>query len=738
MMALGQWKDSLFGFALLLNLLIGIIQEYSAKRTLDRLAVLNQPLARVRRDGVDVDIPRELVVLDDIVVLRAGDQILADGTIVESDGLEIDESLLTGESEPSAQSVGGRVLSGCGIVAGSGVMCVTTVGAETYASTLTAEARRFTLVNSELRNSLNRLIRWVTWVLIPLVLIIINGQVHTAGGWRGVMGEGWIDVVVRSTASIVAMIPQGLILITSISFALAAIVLARNRVLLQELPAVEGLARVDALCIDKTGTLTDGEVAFHGIHPLSDAHDFPAAEAVLGLFASDPAANPTTLSLVGRVPESVYPVTARIAFSSARKWSAVVTGGVDPTMWVFGAPEFVLDVSTPEHVLALTEATRYAENGYRTLVLAATNAKPGPRAELPSGLVPVALVTFTENIRDDAQHTLEYFRNQGVTVYLISGDNPRTVATIARAAGVDVTEAIDARSLPTDIEALADVLEIHRVFGRATPEQKRTMMAALQSRGHVVAMVGDGVNDALALKHADLGIAMGTGAPATRAVSNLVLLDSRLSSLPGVVDEGRKVIANIERLSRLFLTKTVWAMMLAAVFGLLFMSFPFEPRQLSAIDFFTIGIPAFLIALQPNSRRYVPGFLRRALMFCIPAGLVTAAAVLWLTWSITIEGTWDTAETQTATALVLSMTGLWVLATLARPLDVWRVSIVVAMIAVCVGLFGIPLFAVFFGFVPLSVEQFLLVSCVGVVANALMSLVLVIVDRGNRAALATS
>jgi len=738
MMALGQWKDSLFGFALLLNLLIGIIQEYSAKRTLDRLAVLNQPLARVRRDGVDVDIPRELVVLDDIVVLRAGDQILADGTIVESDGLEIDESLLTGESEPSAQSVGGRVLSGCGIVAGSGVMCVTTVGAETYASTLTAEARRFTLVNSELRNSLNRLIRWVTWVLIPLVLIIINGQVHTAGGWRGVMGEGWIDVVVRSTASIVAMIPQGLILITSISFALAAIVLARNRVLLQELPAVEGLARVDALCIDKTGTLTDGEVAFHGIHPLSDAHDFPAAETVLGLFARDPAANPTTLSLVGRVPESVYPVTARIAFSSARKWSAVVTGGVDPTMWVFGAPEFVLDVSTPEHVLALTEATRYAENGYRTLVLAATNAKPGPRAELPSGLVPVALVTFTENIRDDAQHTLEYFRNQGVTVYLISGDNPRTVATIARAAGVDVTEAIDARSLPTDIEALADVLEIHRVFGRATPEQKRTMMAALQSRGHVVAMVGDGVNDALALKHADLGIAMGTGAPATRAVSNLVLLDSRLSSLPGVVDEGRKVIANIERLSRLFLTKTVWAMMLAAVFGLLFMSFPFEPRQLSAIDFFTIGIPAFLIALQPNSRRYVPGFLRRALMFCIPAGLVTAAAVLWLTWSITIEGTWDTAETQTATALVLSMTGLWVLATLARPLDVWRVSIVVAMIAVCVGLFGIPLFAVFFGFVPLSVEQFLLVSCVGVVANALMSLVLVIVDRGNRAALATS
>lgn len=738
LIALGQWKDSLFGFALMSNLLIGIIQEYSAKRTLDRLAVLNQPLARVRRDRSDSEIPRELIVVGDIVLLRSGDQILADGIMVESEGLDVDESLLTGESEPSPKSIGDRVLSGCGIVAGSGVMCVTEVGAETYAATLTAEARRFTLVNSEIRNALNRLIRWVTWALIPLVLIIINGQVHTVGGWGAIAVEGWVDVAVRSTSSIVAMIPQGLILITSISFALAAVALTRKRVLLQELPAVEGLARVDVLCIDKTGTLTDGEVAFDAIHPISGANDFPAAETVLGLFASDPAANATALSLVGRIPESDYPVTARIAFSSARKWSAVVTGGPTPTTWVLGAPEFVLDASTPAHAGALTEATRIADGGVRTLVLAASIVGPPAEAELPSGLVPVALVTFTENVRDDAQQTLEYFRDQGVTVFIISGDNPRTVAAIARTAGVDVTEAIDARSLPTDIEALAVVLETHRVFGRATPEQKRTMMAALQSRGHVVAMIGDGVNDALALKHADLGIAMGSGAPATRAVSNLVLLDSRLSSLPGVVDEGRKVIANIERLSRLFLTKTVWAMILAAVFGALFMSFPFLPRQLSAIDFFTIGIPAFLVALLPNSRRYVPGFLGRALLFCIPAGVVTAAAVLWLTWAIATAGTWELAESQTATALVLSMTGLWVLTSLTRPLDVWRVAIVAAMVVVSVGLFGIPFFAEFFGFVPLTWEQFSLVAIAGGTANAVLSVITAIVDRRHHAALATT
>lgn len=737
LVALGQWKDTLFGYALLANLLIGIIQEYSAKRTLDRLAIVNQPLARVRRDGVDLELRRELIVLDDIIIVRAGDEVIADGLVVESSGLEIDESLLTGESESVSKIAEDRVMSGCAVLAGSGLMRVTAVGAETYAATLTAEARQFRLVNSEIRNSLNRLIRWVTWALVPLVVIIVNGQIQTEGGWGRVDGAGWVDVAVGSTASIVAMIPQGLILITSISFAIAAVSLARRRVLLQELPAVEVLARVDVLCTDKTGTLTDGNIAFDRVHQLDANGKFPPAESILGAFANDPAANATARSMLDRFPPALDTVAARVAFSSERKWSAVMTTGVEPTTWVLGAPELVLDGSNESHRAALAEASRQQVDGVRTLILAASNNGPATESALPKGLVPVALITFTESVRDDAHQTLEYFREQGVRVLIISGDNPQTVAAIARRAGVDVTEAIDARTLPTDVAELATVLGSHSVFGRVTPEQKRTMMTALQSQGHVVAMIGDGVNDALALKRADLGIAMGTGAPATRAVSNLVLLDNRFASLPGVVDEGRKVIANIERLSRLFLTKTVWAMILAAVFGALFISFPFLPRQLSAIDFFTIGIPAFLLALLPNSRRYVPGFLGRAVMFCVPAGLITGVSVLALAWTITVSGNWTTIASQTATALVLSMTGLWVLTSLTRPFDRWRAGILVSMVAVCIGLFCIPLFADFFGLTQLTVEQFSLVVFVGFVANATMSVVIAYVDRRNRTAMAT-
>jgi cation-transporting ATPase E len=730
---LGQWKDTLFGFALISNLLIGIVQEYSAKRTLDRLAVLNQPLARVRRNGEEITIPRELVVLDDIVVLRAGDQILADGEVVETSGLEIDESLLTGESDPIDGVIGHRALSGCGVIAGSGLMRVTAVGANTYALGITAEARKFTLVNSELRNALARLIKWVTWVLIPLTVILVVGQIRTIGGWGSATNTDRIDVVVRSASSIVAMIPQGLVLITSIAFALAAVTLTRRRVLLQELPAVEGLARVDTLCTDKTGTLTDGGIDFDAIHPIGEASESAIAE-VLGFVASDSAANATALALVDRVPTPTTAPTARVPFSSARKWSAVSVGS---TTWVFGAPEFVLDESGAHHRDALDRAASLAEAGLRTLVLASTTKPVAADSPLPRNLTPVALVTFTERVRDDARQTLEYFRKQGVRVLIISGDNPATVSAIANRAGLHDGDALDARTLPTDQAALAAILEEHSVFGRVTPEQKRTMMAALQSRGHVVAMIGDGVNDALALKHADLGIAMGSGAAATKAVSNLVLLDGRFSSLPGVVDEGRKVIANIERLSRLFLTKTVWAMLLAAYFGIAAVSFPFLPRQLSAVDMFTIGVPSFLLALLPNSRRYVPGFLGRALAFCVPAGVITAGAVLTLTAIIQTQTDWVGSQSQTATTLLLAMTGLWVLTSLSRPISASRVGILALMVVIGIAVYTIPLVAEFCGFTPLTGSQFGETLGLGLAANALITLVALIVDRRNRAATAT-
>ena len=726
LMVFGQWKDTLFGFALISNLLIGIIQEVSAKRTLDRLALLNQPLARVRRNGETIDIRLELVVQDDLLVLRAGDQILADGTVVESTGLEVDESLLTGESDAVGKRTGDPVLSGCGVVAGSALVHVTAVGASTYASRITVEARRFSLVNSELRNALAKLIRWVTWALLPLMAIIVNAQVQSVGGWGSVRAGGWTEVVVRSTSSIVAMVPQGLVLITSIAFALAAVKLTRRRVLLQELYAVEGLARVDILCCDKTGTITDGEIAFDAFHEVAaPPAGAQSAMVILGLFAHDDNANSTAIALRDNFAHIPVPVDATVAFSSARKWSALTTGR---HTWVFGAPDIVLG-STQAHALARSHAMELAESGLRTLVLSVSIDEPATESALPSELHPVALVTFAERVRDDARDTLDYFAAQGVDIRIISGDNPATVAAVARRAGLDVGEAIDARTLPTDLEALADILETHRVFGRVTPEQKKLMIAAMQSRGHVVAMVGDGVNDALALKHADLGIAMGSGSAATKAVSNLILLDGRFSSLPGVVDEGRKVIANIERLSRLFLTKTVWAMTLAAVLGAGLLSFPFLPRQLSAIDAFTIGVPSFLLAMLANSRRYVPGFLKRSLAFCVPAGLVTAVTVLTVDFWIRTDGTWRPEESQTAIALLLGMTGLWVLTTLSVPLSPPRLGILAGMLAMAAGVFLITPIADFFGFAALSGAQLLPIVLAGLAANALIAVVAWVVDR---------
>lgn len=761
LLVLGQWKDALFGFAVVSNVLIGIIQEYSSKRSLDRLTLLHQPLARVKRSGVVEEIPVAQIVLDDLLVLKLGDQILADATVLLSNDLEVDESLLTGEAEAVDKVGGNSLLAGSGVVAGNGTARVVRVGPETYASQLTLEARRFSLVNSELRNALRRIVRWITWALIPIMAIVINGQMQAAGGWQHAIESGeWLDAAVGSIASIISMIPQGLVLMTSIAFAVAAVKLARQQVLVQELPAVEGLARVDVICFDKTGTLTEGKIVFDQVHQLTGAVATSAlstattaaasglsVDEVLSYFGADPEANSTTQSLTAQF--NTLPArraSFSVPFSSLRKWSAFTfdmgASGKAAETWVLGAPEFALKESSPAQKSALKQAAELAASGRRTLVLARSESTPG-KETLPAGLLPIALITFREVVRTDAAETLAYFKQQGVSVRIISGDNPQTVAAVAREAGVDLADTgVDSQTLPEEIDALAEILESHHVFGRVTPEQKRNMVLALQSKGHVVAMTGDGVNDALALKMADLGIAMSSGAPATKAVSNLVLLDGKFSSLPSVVAEGRRVIANIERVSRLFLSKTTWAMVLGIVFGIMLWTFPFLPRQLSAVDGYTIGIPAFALALLPNARRYIPGFLKRALSFCIPAGLIIGTAVIVLNMITTsrlalfeplLSGvSWSMPETQTATSVMLSITGLWVLTALARPLDTLRVAIIAVMYISCVAIFYIPLSTWFFGFVPLSPPQLITVLSVGVIACALLSVVNYVVVRINQ------
>ena len=749
LLVLGQWQDALFGFAVVANVLIGIIQEFTSKRTLDRLALLHAPTAHITRDGEIVEVKLEDIVLDDLIELRPGDQVLADAVVVFSESLEVDESMLTGESDPVEKSRRDAVLSGSSVVAGRGAARVVRIGAETYASKITLEARRFSMVNSELRNALARIVRWITWLLIPVMAIVINGQMQARGGWASAISDGqWLEATVASIASIISMIPQGLVLITSIAFAVSAVKLARAQVLVQELPAVEGLARVDVMCFDKTGTLTEGEIVFDEAHPVEESFGDDWRRALV-VFANDPDANATARCLRGHFAAGAAPVVASVPFSSARKWSAFQLDGTDALTWVFGAPELVLLDGTPSQQDALAEAARIAATGRRTLVLASSLTPLPADDSLVSGLVPRAIVTFREKIRPDAAETLSYFREQGVAVRIISGDNPATVAAIARDAGVfddllgdlgetgsastaeiaTLMEGFDARNLPEDQVALAQILETHRVFGRVTPDQKRDMVLALQSRGHVVAMTGDGVNDALALKKADLGIAMGSGTPATKAVARLILLDGKFANLPSVVSEGRRVIANIERVSRLFLTKTAWAMTLAIVFGAFLWQFPFLPRQLSAMDGYTIGLASFGLALLPNARRYVPGFLRRSLSFCIPAGIVTGAAIIGLYLTLTSIGTWSVAQSQTATSVLMSITGLWVLTGLARPLNAWRIVIVMAMYAMCVGVFTIPFIRDFFGFVTLDASQLVIPCAIALGACVLITLVNVVAAR---------
>jgi cation-transporting ATPase E len=676
-LVVGQIQDATFGVILVANALIGIIQEIRAKRTLDQLAITNAPHARVVRDGAPTEVTIESVVLDDLLELKTGDQVAVDGVVRAAAGLEIDESLLTGESDPVDKNAGDTVLSGSFAVAGSGRFQATAIGADAYARRLAAEARRFRLVKSELVDGINLLLRYIQYALFPVSALLL---------WRQ-LGNNEIDAALTGTvAGVVGMVPEGLVLLTSLAFGLAAVTLARRKVLVQELPAVEGLARVDVVCLDKTGTLTEGEVAFDRLEPVGEG-DSAELEEALGALADDENRNATLGALAAAFEAPGWKRTDAVAFSSARKWSAATFDGHGS--WVFGAPEMVLDALPPTDPVR-ARADELAAEGRRVLVLArADGALAGE--EIPSGLAPVSLVLLEEKIRPDAAETLAYFTEQGVALKVISGDNPRTVGAVARRVGLSgADQPYDARELPEDQDELADVLEEHSVFGRVTPQQKRAMVGALQSRQHVVAMTGDGVNDALALKDADIGIAMRSGAAATRAVAQLVLLDDKFATMPGVVAEGRRVIANIERSANLFVTKTIYAILLAVAVVATGWRYPFLPRHLTIVSTFTIGIPGFFLALAPNSQRYVPGFIDRVLRFCIPAGIVAGTASL-VTYGIArFEEDLSLRQARTTAALVLIAIGLWVLVILSRPFNRWKALLVGAMVGAVALILAIP------------------------------------------------
>jgi cation-transporting P-type ATPase E len=678
----GPLQDALFGGVLIANTAIGIFQELRAKRTLDRLAVLTAPKARVRRSAKVSEIAVGSVVLDDVLELEPGDQVVVDGRVLEAEGLEVDESLVSGEADPVVKQPGDPVLSGSFVAAGAGAFRATGVGSEAYAARIAQDAKRFTLVRSELRAGVDTILRLVTYAIVPTAILLFFSQVERSGAS--------LHAALRGTvAGVVAMVPEGLVLLLSIAFAAGVVRLARRRVLVQELPAVEVLARVDVLCVDKTGTLTEGKLAVEQIERL--ASDDPS-EALAAFAGADAHPNATMLAIAEAFPRLPHgwDATDSVPFSSARKWSSVSFAGRGS--WVIGAPEVVLaDPSGLERSVA-----EHAAEGRRVVLLA--RSASAPTAErLPDDLVAAALVILGDRPRNDAAATIAYFREQGVALKVISGDDPRTVGAIATRLGVDgADDPIDARSLSDDPGELIEPMQTHSIFGRVSPQQKRTMVRALQQSGHIVGMTGDGVNDALALKDADLGIAMGSGSGATRAVAQLVLLDSTFDALPSVVAEGRRVLGNIERTSNLYVTKTMYAMLIALATGVFGLVFPFLPRHLTLVGAITIGIPSFFLALAPNTDRVRPGFLRRVLRFSVPAGALAALAT-FLGYRLALHEPGVTlTEAQTTATMVLTWVGLLVLSIVASPLSRWKLAMIWSLAAAFILALLVPFTKTFF------------------------------------------
>ena len=779
----GHAQDVVFGAVMVFNAIIGIVSEVRAKRTLDALAILDAPQALVVREGEERAIPTGDVVLDDVLVLKLGEQVCADGIVLDSSGLEVNESILTGESAPVRKHEGDEVLSGTSVVAGSALVRTTAVGSATYAQGISRKARAYIRTVSHIQVSINRVLRVISALLIPVIILTLWSQTRIADS-----DTGWNHAIVLAVASVVGMIPQGLVLLTSLNFAIGSATLARRGVLVQELAAVEVLARVDALCLDKTGTLTTGEIVAKdivltgdearglvalrtlvrdrtnetaraiadyldnggggeaerrledaglgepgnggargereqhgergkdGVHEGREQHGEGAELRTNGVHEGRGDHGQHGIDVAREEREEA---TWVMPFSSARKWSAF---GNEQGAWYLGAPEILSPHSQDSPFTELIAAR--TREGMRVVALAHS---PGAvqSEELPKQRDVVGIVVLAEELRPDAKDTLDYFAQQKVRVRVISGDNPATVGAIATRAGLGRPDGeplviADAHDLPDDLlsDEFQKAVITTDVFGRVTPEQKRAMVQALQADGHCVAMTGDGVNDALALKDADLGIAMGNGAQATKAVAQLVLVDSKFSVLPGVVAEGRRIIANMERVSALFLAKTVYAAVIVFACAILALQYPFLPRHFTYIDAFTIGIPAFFLALAPNSRRYVPGFLKRTLALAVPAGVILSAAALsayLLIGSGRVEG-------QTGATLSLMIGAVFLLSVTARPFVSWRVALLAAMIAASVLGVLIPFTRHFFALEwPSSVEWGIIIAC-GVLAAALIEI----------------
>ncbi len=668
----GQYVNALFMNVVVANIIIGIIQEVRAKRVLDRLAIITALQVRVIRDGREQQVPQEELVLDDIVVLKPGDQVVADGVVLESREFEADESMLSGESVPVRKQPGDEVLSGSYAVSGSAIARLTRVGADSYAQQVTAEARRYKRPHSQILSALMKIVRSVAYFIIPLGLLLFANQYFR-------LGASWQDSVVRAVAAMIGMIPEGLVLLTSMALAIGTLKLARRGAVVRELAGLEVLARVDVLCLDKTGTLTTGRQAFSELVPLAGgdgAEARLAAAAVIAAFEDRNATAAAIADALGSAPD--WPVQVRVPFASARKWSGVTFDGHGS--WLIGAP----DVLLPESRVAERElAQRHAAAGRRTVLVASspvTLADDG----LPSDLKPQALLLLADTIRPEAREALDFFAANDVAIKVISGDNPQTVAEVARRLGLAGADRfIDATRLADDPAAIEAAVAENTIFGRVTPRRKQQMVAALKRLGHTVAMTGDGVNDVLALREADCSIVVASGSEAAKNTANILLTQSDFLVLPGVVREGRQVINNIGRVASLFLNKTTYALGLSLTFVLLGLTYPFLPIHQTLIGSFSIGTPAFFLALESNADRVRPGFLSRIVRFALPGGLTVTAFAIAIQLLADRLGL-PAEQSQLLLVLVTAFIAWIVLVRVSWPLSRLRLLLVLAMAVIFV------------------------------------------------------
>lgn len=607
-----SYRNMLFMGVVMSNILIGIIQEMRAKRIIDRLSILSAAKATVVRDNQMKEIPMQEIVLDDVMSLKSGTQICADAVVLSGE-CEVNESLLTGESDSVTKRTGEVLLSGSYLVSGCVFAKVIKVGSESYANKITSGAKYIKKVNSEIKKSIMWIVRMISIMILPIALLLYNNQMQQEGQ---TLERG----VVSTVAALIGMIPEGLVLLTSIMMAVSVIRLGKQKALVQEPYCVETLARVDVFCMDKTGTITRGDMEVIGSEPVgAEEYSKPLQEMVSVLQEDNPTFQAVKRKFAAK-PE--WNCQLCVPFSSDRKWS--LTAFEEGQTYILGAPEFVYREMEESLRIKIRE---HMDRGERVLLFACSRQIPEGKS-LPADIRPLALLYLDDRIREKAYDTIRYLNAQGVNLKVISGDNPRSVAFIAQKAGVpDAHKCIDCSALSTEAE-LRNAAENYCVFGRVSPEQKLCLMKELRKR-HIVAMIGDGVNDVLALKEADCGIAMQSGSEAARNVSEIVLLNSDFSSIPSIIAEGRRTINNLTRSASLFLVKTTSSCVLAVLFCFLSMAYPFQPIQMTLTSAVCIGIPSFLLALEKNHTRVKPGFLQSVLKVAVPGGLLAVANILF-------------------------------------------------------------------------------------------------------------